>query len=196
MNENYVHPALPDGAADGIIKGMYKLRAVEKGALHVQLFGSGTILREVEAAADYLQAEHGISADVWSVTSYSELRREGIACDRWNTRNPDREARQPYVARCLADSTGPFIAASDYMRSIPDQIREWVPGRYQVLGTDGFGRSDSRRALRAHFEVNRDNIVVAALRALMDDGSIAADMVTKEIEKLGLDPDKPNPVDC
>ena len=174
MNENYVHPALPDGAIAGILKGMYKLRDAGDGnkPAHIQLFGSGTILREVEAAAEYLEEQHGIGACVWSVTSYSELRREGIDCERWNTRNPAKEARVPYVQECLADSPGPFVAASDYMRSVPDQIRQWVPGRYLVLGTDGFGRSDSRRALRQHFEVNRDNIIVAALKALADEGRI------------------------
>jgi pyruvate dehydrogenase E1 component len=162
---------------------------------HVELLGSGTILREVEAAAEYLADEHGVSANVWSVTSYSELRRDGIACDRWNIRNPEQPPRRSYVAECLAKMSGPFIAASDYMRIVPDQIRPWVPGPFYVLGTDGFGRSDSRRALREHFEVNRDNIVVAALKALADGGIIGKDVVAKEIDKLGLDPDKPNPVD-
>jgi pyruvate dehydrogenase E1 component len=153
-------------------------------------------LREVEAAAVYLGEHYGVSADVWSVTSYSELRREGIECERWNTRNPEEPARRPWAAECLDGLQGPFLAASDYMRIVPDQIRQWVPGNFDVLGTDGFGRSDSRRALRDHFEVNRDNIVVAALKALADDGSIEIGVVSKAIEELGLDPDKPNPVNC
>jgi pyruvate dehydrogenase E1 component len=197
MNENYVHPAMPDGVQEGILKGIYRLHAVEDDTkkLRVQLLGSGTILREVEAAAEYLKENHDVHADVWSVTSYSELRREGIACERWNTRNPLEEQRRPYVSDCLADAEGPVIAASDYMRIVPEQIREWVSGSYRVLGTDGFGRSDSRRALRKHFEVNRDNIVVAVLKSLADQGSIKPQQVAKEIEVLGLDPDKPNPVD-
>ena len=197
MNENYVHPAMPDGVQEGILKGMYRLHTVEDDSkkLRVQLLGSGTILREVEAAAEYLQANHDVHADVWSVTSYSELRREGIACERWNTRNPLEEQRRPYVSDCLADAKGPVIAASDYMRIVPEQIREWVSGSYRVLGTDGFGRSDSRRALRKHFEVNRDNIVIATLKSLADQGAIKPQQVAKEIEVLGLDPDKPNPVD-
>jgi pyruvate dehydrogenase E1 component len=133
---------------------------------------------------------------VWSVTSYSELRRDGIECERWNTRHPEQAPRRPYVAEMLEDVYGPFVAASDYMRSVPDQIRQWVPGAYHVLGTDGYGRSDSRRALRAHFEVNRDNIVVAALRALADEGAIERSVVTKAITDLELNPEKENPVRC
>jgi len=197
MNENYVHPAMPEGAEGDILRGMYRLRSIEAkdGAAQIQLFGSGTILREVQAAADYLAEHYGIGSDIWSVTSYSELRRDGIACERWNTRNPEQPARQPYVAECLAGASGPFIAASDYMRSVPDQIREWVPGRYHVLGTDGFGRSDSRRALRKHFEVDSPNIVVAALKTLVDAGDLDVSVVSEAIERLELDPSKPNPVD-
>jgi len=198
MNENYVHPAMPEGSGEGIIKGMYPFRKSSLGdaKLRVQLLGSGTILREVEAAARYLEEQHGIAADIWSVTSYSELRREGTDCERWNTRHPAELPRQSYVGQCLEGVAGPYIAASDYMRTVPEQIREWIPGRFSVLGTDGFGRSDSRRALRAHFEVNCDNIVVTALKALCDEGALEVDVVAKEIEKLGLDPDKPNPLTC
>jgi pyruvate dehydrogenase E1 component len=198
MNENYVHPPMPEGAAEGIIKGMYRVRSASDSnkPSQIQLLGSGTILREVEAAAEYLGSKHGIAADVWSVTSYSELRREGIESERWNIRNPGKESKRPYVARCLEEYKGPFVAASDYMRTVPEQIRQWVPGRFSVLGTDGFGRSDSRRALREYFEVNRNNIVVAALAALAEDGRIDVAVVTKEIEELGLDPKKPNPVNC
>ncbi|MDP7041498.1 MAG: pyruvate dehydrogenase (acetyl-transferring), homodimeric type, partial [Gammaproteobacteria bacterium] len=160
----------------------------------VTLFGSGAILREVEAAATYLEENHGVGAEVWSVTSYSELRRDGLDSDRWSIRHPAEPRRQAFVTEALRNSHGPFIAASDYMRIVADQIREWVPGRYTVLGTDGFGRSDSRRALRDYFEVNSDNIVIAALKSLSDDGVIDAKVVAKEIDKLGLDPDKPNPV--
>jgi pyruvate dehydrogenase E1 component len=194
MNENYAHPALPPDARDGIIRGMYKVRDSGSNADALQLFGSGTILREVLAAAEYLEAEHDVSVDVWSVTSYSELRRDGIDCNRWNIRNPDAEARVPYVARCLDGAEGPFVAASDYMRIVPDQVREWIPGRFVTLGTDGFGRSDSRAALRRHFEVNRDNIVVASLKALADEGRMSVTAVGDAIRAFDLDPDKPNPV--
>jgi pyruvate dehydrogenase E1 component len=195
MNENYVHPPMPEGVADGIRKGIYKIRAGKGSADALQLFGSGTILREVLAAADYLTEEHGLDVDVWSVTSYSELRRDGIDCERWNIRHPDDAARVPYIATALNGLTGPFVAASDYMRIVPDQVREWIPGRYVVLGTDGFGRSDSRQALRKHFEVNRDNIVVASLNALAAEGRIEKNAIADAIRQFELDPDKPNPVD-
>jgi pyruvate dehydrogenase E1 component len=194
MNENYVHPAMPEGSEQGIVKGIYKIRSGNGAADALQLFGSGTILREVLAAAEYLEAEHGVVADVWSVTSYSELRREGIDCNRWNTRHPDEAPRIPYIEEMLQGLSGPFVAASDYMRIVPDQVREWVPNRFVVLGTDGYGRSDSRRALRKHFEVNRDNIVVASLKALADDGKIDKEQVANAIAAFELDVDKPNPV--
>jgi pyruvate dehydrogenase E1 component len=194
MNENYVHPAMPEGAQEGILRGMYQIRTAGNGKHKVQLFGSGTILREVLAAADKLEAEFDVAADVWSVTSFSELRRDGIDAERWNTRNPKQKARVPYVSKCLDGVDGPFIAATDYMRIIPDQIREWVPGNYHVLGTDGYGRSDSRRALRDFFEVNCNNIVLGALKALADDGHVKAKEVDKAIDTLGLDRNKPNPV--
>ncbi len=196
MNENYRHPAMPEGSLEGILKGMHKIHEGAGQGHKVTLFGSGAILREVEAAADYLEAAHGLQVDVWSVTSYSELRREGLEVEHWNQRNPEEAPRESYVAQTLIGIDSPVVAASDYMRSVPDQIREWVPGRYKVLGTDGFGRSDSRRALREHFEVNSDNIVVAALKILADTGCISNDVVAKEINVLGLDPDKPNPVNC
>ncbi len=196
MNENYVHPPMPDGAETGILKGMYKLRDAAGSGERITLFGSGTILREVEAAAEYLESNHGLAAEVWSVTSYNELRREALNVAHWNMRHPADTPRRAYVQEALAAIEGPVVAASDYMRSVPDQIREWVPGRYSVLGTDGYGRSDSRAALRKHFEVNRDNIVVAALKALADEGRIPAAAAADEIAALGLDPDKPNPVNC
>ena len=196
MNENYVHPALPEGAEEGILKGMYRLPTSHKGDIKMQLFGSGTILREVEAAAAVLEADYGVSADVWSVTSFSELRRDGIDCERWNTRHPEATPRNSYVSQCLSYAEGPFVAATDYMRIVADQIREWVPGRYSVLGTDGFGRSDGRAALRRHFEVNRDNVVLAALKALADEKKIAMTVVTEAMAKMNIDSEKPNPVTC
>ncbi len=194
MNENYVHPAMPDGAEQGIVNGMYRVRSADGDGLRVQLFGSGTILREALAAAKVLEQQFDVAADVWSVTSYSELRREGIDCDRWNRRNPTATGRTPYVGTCLEGIDGPFIAASDYMRIVPDQIRQWVPGRFVVLGTDGFGRSDSRAALREFFEVNSSNIVLAALKALADDDKLDRETVQSAVVALEIDPDKPNPV--
>ena len=194
MNENYAHPAMPDGAEQGIVNGMYRVRSADGDGLRVQLFGSGTILREALAAAKVLEQQFDVAADVWSVTSYSELRREGIDCDRWNRRNPTATGRTPYVGTCLEGIDGPFIAASDYMRIVPDQIRQWVPRRFVVLGTDGFGRSDSRAALREFFEVNSSNIVLAALKALADDDKLDRETVQSAVVALELDPDKPNPV--
>src|SRR6266478_5588417 len=151
MNENYAHPALPAGAAEGILKGMYLLREGAKGKVRATLFGSGTILREVLAAADLLEKDYGVAADVYSVTSFSELRRNALATERWNLMHPGEEPRRTYVQEVLGDRTAPFIAATDYMKTVADQIRQWVPGRYAVLGTDGFGRSDSRAELRRFF---------------------------------------------
>jgi pyruvate dehydrogenase E1 component len=194
MNENYAHPAMPEGAQDGILRGMYRVRTGSKGKVRVQLLGSGTILREVLAAAGLLQERFNIPADVWSVTSFSELRRDALDVERWNARHPETEPRTSYVASCFAGVSGPFVAATDYMKLVSDQVRQWVPGRYVALGTDGFGRSDGREALRHHFEVDRKSIVVAALKALVDEGSIDGSTVTKAMTELGVDPDKPNPV--
>jgi pyruvate dehydrogenase E1 component len=198
MNENYPHPALPEGLEQGILKGMYELRpgpAGSKGAPRVQLLGSGTILREVIAAAGILESEHGILADIWSAPSFSELRREAMSVDRRNRLHAGAEPGVSYVEQCFRGRQGPFIAATDYMAAVPDQIRQWVPGRYVTLGTDGYGRSDGRQALRSHFEVDRRHVVVAALKALADEGQFAAGDVTRAIEAFGIDPDKPDPVD-
>ena len=194
MNENYAHPALPEGATAGILKGMYLLRSGGRGKVRVNLIGSGTILREVLAAAEVLAQEFGVPADVFSATSYSELRREALDAERWNMLHPEDPPRIPYVQELLGQHPGPFVAASDYMRIVPDQVRQWVPGRYHVLGTDGYGRSDSRTALRGFFEVDRRYVVVAALKALADDGTLDAATVRSAIERFGIDPEKPNPV--
>ena len=189
---------MPEGSQDGILRGMYRLKAggkgKGKGKARVQLLGSGTILREVLAAAEILEERYGIPADVWSVTSFSELRREALDVERWNARHPDAEPRTSYVEKCFAGTKGPFVAATDYMKLVSDQIRQWVPGRYVALGTDGFGRSDGRAPLRHHFEVDTKSVVAAALKALADDGTIEASVVTKAMTDLGVDPDKPNPV--
>jgi pyruvate dehydrogenase E1 component len=196
MNENYPHPALPEGAREGILKGMYKL--VDGGGAkdkspRVQLMGSGTILREVIAAGELLARDWGIAADVWSCPSFTELRREGMATARWNLLHPADKPRLSYVEQCLAKSEGPVIASTDYVRTFADQIREFVPRRYKVLGTDGFGRSDSRENLRRFFEVNRYYVAVAALRALAEEGTIPATKAAEAIRKYGIDPEKPAP---
>jgi pyruvate dehydrogenase E1 component len=194
MNENYAQPAMPEGVKDGILHGMYRYSTGGRGKVRVQLLGAGTILREVIAAAEMLEKDWQVPADVWSVTSFSELRRDGIDCDRWNLLHPDQVPRKCYLDRTFATVSGPFIAATDYMRIVADQIRQWVPGRYAVLGTDGYGRSDSRAALREFFEVDSRYIVVAALKALADEGSIDPKTVAEAITKLGIDPSRPNPV--
>jgi len=192
MNENYPQPPLPDGAMDGILAGMYLLDRHDDAT--VQLLGSGAILREVIAAAALLESEFGIAANTWSVTSFNELRREGLDCERWNMLHPTASRRASYVETMLGDHAGPVVAATDYMKIYADQIREFVPHRYRALGTDGFGRSDSRMKLRQFFEVNRFYICVAALKALADDDRIEQRVVAQAIEKFGIDPEKPNPV--
>ncbi|WP_152224351.1 pyruvate dehydrogenase (acetyl-transferring), homodimeric type [Pseudomonas sp. SCB32] len=198
MNENYPHPPLPEGAAAGIIKGMYLLDEDRRSAAHhVQLLGSGTILREVEAAAKILRNDFGIGADVWSVPSFNELRRDGLAVERWNRLHPGQKPRPSYVEECLSGRRGPVIASTDYMKVYAEQIRQWVPSKeYKVLGTDGFGRSDTRAKLRHFFEVDRHWVVLAALEALADRGDIEPKVVAEAIVKFGLDPEKPNPLDC
>ena len=194
MNENYKHPAMPKDAQEGILKGMYRFREGGKGKIRVQLLGCGTILREVIAAAELLEHEFDIPADIWSVTSFNELRREALSVDRHNLRHPGAKLKQTYVEKCLAKSTGPFIAATDYMKVFADQIRQWVPGRYTVLGTDGFGRSDSREQLRRFFEVDRYNVVVAALKSLCDEGTVDAKTVKDAMRRYDIDPAQPDPV--
>ncbi|ERE17987.1 pyruvate dehydrogenase (acetyl-transferring), homodimeric type [Pseudogulbenkiania ferrooxidans] len=190
MNENYVHPAMPAGAEEGILKGMYLLQDGGDAKVKVQLMGSGTILREVMAAADLLKADFGIGADIWSVTSFNQLRRDGMETERHNLLNPTAEARSSYVEQQLAGRNGPVIAATDYIRNYADQIRAYVPGRFVVLGTDGFGRSDSRANLRSFFEVDRYHVALAALSALARDGKIEGAKVAEAIAKYGIKTDK------
>ena len=195
MNENYQHPEMPKGVEEGIIKGIYQLQAGKsKKKNRVQLMGSGTILREVEAAADILRNDYGVEADVWSVTSVNELVREGQDVNRYNMMHPEAEAKVSYVSQQLADAKGPVIAASDYMKIHFEQLRDFIPASFTVLGTDGFGRSDSREQLRRFFEVNRYYVTVAALKALADEGKIKASVVSKAIKDFGLDADKVNPM--
>ena len=193
MNENYAQPAIPKGVEAGILKGAYLLQIGGRGRVRATLLGSGTILREAQAAAQILENDYGVPADVFSVTSFSELRREALEVERWNLLNPTEPARVPYVEQLLKDREGPVIAATDYVRTVPDQIRQWVGGRYVTLGTDGYGRSDSRAALRRHFEVDRNYIAVAALKALADEGKVDEKTVTGAMQALGIDPSKPVP---
>ena len=195
MNENYIQPEMPAGVEDGIIQGMYQFKvSTAPGDLRVQLLGCGAILREVEAAAAILESDYHVAADIWSMTSVNELQREGKAVQRWNLLHPEVEPRVPYVTRLLSDTSGPAVAATDYIKAYADQIREFVPGTYTVLGTDGFGRSDTRSKLREFFEVSREYIVLAALKALADEGQIENALVTQAIGALGIDADKSNPV--
>ena len=193
MNENYRQPAMPAGVEAGILKGMYLLHIGGVGKVRATLLGSGTILNECLAAAELLDKEFGVPADVYSVTSFSELRRQALDVERTSRVNPAAKPAVPYVRECLGDRPGPFIAATDYMKIVPDQIRQWIPGRYVVLGTDGYGRSDARAALRRHFEVDRQHIAVAALKALADDGRIDVQTVHAAMQKFGIDPATPNP---
>ena len=194
MNENYTHPALPAGAEAGILKGLYRFSKSKFKGENVQLMGSGVILREVIAAAELLEKDWGIAADVWSATSFTELRREGLDCERWNMLNPDKPQRVNYIAECLKDAKGPVIASTDYMKSFAEQIQRFVSNKFVALGTDGFGRSDSREALRDFFEVDRRYVVLAALKALSDEGQLPASTVAEAVKKYNLDSNKPNPV--
>jgi pyruvate dehydrogenase E1 component len=193
MNENYSHPAMPKGSEAGILKGLYNFSKSKAKGEKVQLMGSGVILREVIAAAELLEKDWSISADVWSAPSFTELRREGLDCERWNMLNPDKKQRVSYVAECLKGAKGPVIASTDYMKSFAEQIQRFVPGNFVALGTDGYGRSDSREALRDFFEVDRYYIVVTALKALSEEGKLPASKVAEAVKKYKLNPNKPNP---
>jgi pyruvate dehydrogenase E1 component len=193
MNENYPQPAMPAGVQAGILKGMYLLQIGGRGRVRTTLLGSGTILRECLAAAVVLENEYQVPVDVFSVTSFSELRREALECERWNMLHAGAAPRAPYVQECLKDRDGPVIAATDYMRTLPDLIRQWAGPRYITLGTDGYGRSDSRAALRKHFEVDRNFIVLAALKGLADEGKIDRATVSAAMVKLGIDAASPDP---
>jgi len=195
MNENYAHPPMPKDAEEGIIKGMYPLMKVGDAEPMVQLFGSGTILNEVIKAAQLLKEDFNISSQVWSVTSYAELRRDALDCDRANLMNHSKTKKESYLESQIKNLEGPFIAASDYMRSVADQIRKWIPGKYITLGTDGFGRSDGRQALRHFFEVNAAHIAYTTMKSLSDEGKIDSSLVVKAYKKYEIDAKKPNPVE-
>lgn len=194
MNENYHHPQMPDGCEDGIIKGMYCLSEGSDEGVKVQLMGSGTILREVIAAAELLKTDFDIESDIWSVTSVNELAREGADVARWNLLHPDQEPRKNYVTKCLENRRGPAVMATDYIRNYPNQLREFIPMSFVTLGTDGFGRSDTRKNLRIFFEVNRYYVALAALSALAEDKLIDSKLVADAIKKYEIDSEKPNPI--
>jgi len=196
LNENYAMPGLTPGTEEQIIKGMYLCKAGAKATPRVQLLGSGTILRESLFAQELLEKDWGVSADVWSCPSFNELGRDGQAAERWNLLHPTDKPQVPFVAQQLDKHTGPVIAATDYMKAYAEQIRPFIPkGRtYKVLGTDGFGRSDFRSKLREHFEVNRHYIVVAALKALSEEGTVPVAKVAEAIQKYGIKADKINPL--
>jgi pyruvate dehydrogenase E1 component len=188
-------PAMPDGSREGILKGLYRLRASakKKAKLRAQLLGSGAILNEVVAAQQILEEKFDVGADVWSVTSYVNLYRDGHACERWNRLHPTEKPRVPFVTQVTKDAPGVFVSASDYLKVLPDSIDRWLPKKLQALGTDGFGRSDSRAALRNFFEVDARHITVAALYALMQEKLVAPELVAKAINDLGIDSEKLNP---
>lgn len=200
-NENYAQPAMPKDCEDGIIKGMYKFESVEAKAAkgskkgpRVQLLGSGAILNEVRAAAQMLKDDYGISSDVWSVTSYNELARDGQHVERWNLLHPDDKPRKAYVTQCLEKQQGPVVSSTDYIKLHSEQLRSFIPKTYLTLGTDGFGRSDTREKLRHFFEVDRYYVAVTALSALAKDGEVKQEQVLEAMRKYGIDRNKTNPV--
>ena len=192
-NEDYAMPAMPEGAAEGILRGLYKLKPATGGEAVAQLFGSGTILNEVLRAQEILATKYGVQTDVWSVTSYTELRRDALAVERWNRLHPAEKERQSYLQTTLASTQGPIIAASDYMKVVPDQLSPWLTTRLVSLGTDGFGRSDNREHLRSHFEVNAESIVGATLSKLSREGKFKPKQAQKALAELGLDVEAADP---
>jgi pyruvate dehydrogenase E1 component len=195
MNEFYVQPPMPAGAEEGILKGLYRFRRSESktGGARAQLVGSGAILNEAVAAARLLEERYDVPADVWSATSYKELFRDAMDCERWNLLHPDRKPKRPYIARVLADEEGAFVAASDYLKYLPESVSRWFPGGLTVLGTDGFGRSETREALRNFFEVDARYIALAALRSLALRGDVDAKLPRQALRDLEIDPEKLNP---
>jgi pyruvate dehydrogenase E1 component len=194
-NENYKHPDMPAGVEEGIIKGIYPFKetTVKKAKAHAQLFGSGAILNEVLKAQEILAQKYNVSSKVWSVTSYNELRRDAQDCERWNMLHADQDPKVSYIEQVLEGEEGPIIAASDYVRAVPEQLLPWVKNGMYVLGTDGFGRSETRQALRRFFEVDAECIVVATLYKLARDGKLDKKVAAQAVKDLGIDADKPNP---
>jgi pyruvate dehydrogenase E1 component len=192
-NEDYPMPDMPEGVREGILRGIYKFRPAPKGKATLQLFGSGPILNEALRAQQILAEKYNIQPDVWSVTSYNQLRRDALAVERWNRLHPAENAKRPYILETLNGAEGPIIAASDYMKIVPDQLAPWLPGRLVTLGTDGFGRSDNRQHLRRHFEVNAESIVAAALSRLARDGEFDPHKAQQALRDLGVDTEKIDP---
>jgi pyruvate dehydrogenase E1 component len=190
-NENYAMPAMPPGVEDGVIKGLYKFKAGPSGKKHkAQILGSGSIIRSALQAQEILAERYDVSADVWSATSYKNLRNEALLAERWNMLHPAEPPRKPYVQQLLETESGPFIAVSDYMKIVPEQINKWVPGGLTTLGTDGFGRSDTRSRLRRFFEIDAECTVVATLHALAQRREVGAALVAQAIKDLNIDPEK------
>jgi pyruvate dehydrogenase E1 component len=189
-NENYAMPPMPEGIIDGILKGIYRFQAAGGGKSTVQLFGSGAILNEALRAQKILGENYGVPADVWSVTSYNELRREALRIERWNRLHPDQPEQRPYIQQALEGAAGPIVAATDYMKIVADQIAPWLPGRMETLGTDGFGRSENREYLRRHFEINAESIAVTALSRLARDGQFPMERAKAAFGELGVNPEK------
>jgi len=195
MNENYEQPPMPKGVKQGILKGMYKFRASEKiSKAKAHLLGSGSILNEALSAADILENEYGVSADVWSVTSYKELHVDATETERWNMLNPRKKAKVPYLSKLTENEEGVFVTASDYVQIFGDSISKWLPGPMHALGTFGFGRSEDRASLRDFFEVDAKHIVFATLYSLVKEGKLNKSILTKAARELGINPDKPNPL--
>jgi pyruvate dehydrogenase E1 component len=193
-NEFYPQPPMPEGSAEGILKGVYKYKSAENGTAQVQLFGSGPILNESLRAQQILAERYQVSADVWSVTSYNNLRRDALAVERWNRNHPAEAPKRPYIVEALEGSAGPVIAASDYMKIVPDQLSPWIGDRLVSLGTDGFGRSENREHLRRFFEVNAESIVCATLSRLSREGKFDAAAAAQAFRDLGVDADAADPV--
>lgn len=195
MNENYRHPDMPKGIEQGIVDGIYNFSMSKLKGPKVQLMGSGVILREVIEAANILEKDFNVAADIFSVTSFTELRRNALAVERWNRINPDKKEKISIIQTVIQDEDSPIIASTDYMKSFPEQISRFLKNAFIALGTDGYGRSDSREALRSFFEVDRYHIVIAAIKSLVDKKQIDKDILVKAIKKFKIDGQKPNPVD-
>jgi pyruvate dehydrogenase E1 component len=192
-NENWAMPPKPDGVEEGVLRGLYRFRAAERGSRRIQLLASGSILHQALRAADLLAERYDTAADVWSVPSFQQLRNDALSVERWNRLHPEAEARVPYVVQQLGQTTGPIIAATDYLKALPEMVARWIDRPFTVLGTDGFGRSDTREALRAHFEVSPEQIAYAALHGLCLTGAADRGELVKAIGELGIDPERTDP---
>jgi pyruvate dehydrogenase E1 component len=195
-NENWPMPARPEGVEEGVLRGLYRLSSAPEGERRVQILASGPILLQAIRAQDMLRERFGVAADIWSATSFQQLRNEALDVERWNRLHPDAEQRVPYVRQCLGPSDGPIVAATDYMKAVPDMVSRWIDRPYTVLGTDGFGRSDTREALRTHFEVSAEHITYASLYSLCLEGKSTPDELLKAIADLGIDPERVNPLNA